>query len=163
MSLTLADIPAPLRSVQTRPLFVMHLDVAPIVLMGRTPGGDRRVGVVTGGRFQGERLSGLVLDGGADWQIARDDGVTTLDARLMLRTDDGALIGMIYRGLRHGPPEVMAALAKGEKVDPASYYFRMTPTFETASEPYAWLNHILALGTGHRYPDGPIYSVFEVM
>ena len=58
--------------------------------------------------------------------------------RVTLETDDGELIYMTYRGLRHGPPEVMARLAKGESVDPASYYFRTTPVFETASKKYSY-------------------------
>ena len=109
------------------------------------------------------RLSGEVLEGGSDWQAARSDGSTTLDVRLVLKTNDGALISMTYRGVRHGPAEVMARLGKGEAVDPASYYFRIAPLFETASAPYAWLNKIAAIGTGHRFPGGPVYSVFEVL
>ncbi len=48
-------------------------------------------------------------------------------------------------------------------VDPESYYFRIKPIFETASEKYAWLNNILAIGAGHRFADGPVYSLFEVL
>jgi hypothetical protein len=160
--LSLDSLPDVQKGIRTRPLFVMHLDVAPMVLFGSTPEGSRRVGIVSGGRFEGERLSGEVLPG-ADWQIARPDGSTTLDVRLILKTDDGALIGMTYRGLRHGPPAVMAELAKGAPVDPADYYFRINPLFETASEDLAWLNHILAIGVGDRRADGPVYSVFEVL
>ena len=70
---------------------------------------------------------------------------------------------MRYQGLRHGPPDVMARLDKGEAVDPASYYFRIAPTFETAAPQYDWLNRIMAIGAGYRRADGPIYSVFEVL
>ena len=156
------DLPGVLKNVRTRPLFVMRLD-AQIVTIGGPPGADRRVGVVHGGAFEGERLSGDVLDGGADWQILRADGATTLDVRLILKTNDGALIGMTYRGLRHGPPDVLARLARGEAVDPTSYYFRTSPIFETAAEKYDWLNRIIAVGIGHRRADGPVYSVFEVL
>jgi hypothetical protein len=93
----------------------------------------------------------------------RGDGATTLDVRLVLRTDDEALIGMTYRGLRSGPPDIVAQIEKGEAVDPASYYFRMTASFETASVKYDWLNRIVAIGIGHRRADGPVYSVFEVL
>jgi hypothetical protein len=156
------DLPGVLKNVRARPLFVMRLD-AQIVTIGGPPGADRRVGVVHGGAFEGERLSGDVLDGGADWQILRADGATTLDVRLILKTNDGALIGMTYRGLRHGPPDVLARLARGEAVDPTSYYFRTSPIFETAAEKYDWLNRIIAVGIGHRRADGPVYSVFEVL
>ncbi|HEY1313822.1 MAG TPA: DUF3237 domain-containing protein [Steroidobacteraceae bacterium] len=157
------DIPDSLKSVRTRPLFVMRLDVKPLQLVGATPAGFRRVGVVPGGVFEGDRLSGMVLDGASDWQTLRSDGATALDVRLILKTNDGALISMTYRGLRHGPAEVMARLDKGEAVDAASYYFRMTPGFETAAADYDWINRIVAVGVGERRADGPIYSVFEVL
>jgi hypothetical protein len=158
-----AGLPQALLQVRTRPLFTMRLEVGEILAVGKTPAADRRVGLVTGGRFEGERLSGQVLGGGSDWQDLRDDGATTLDVRLHLKTDDGALIVTRYQGLRHGPAEVMRRLAAGEAVDPADYYFRINPVFETASERYGWLNRILAIGTGHRFPDGPVYNLFEVL
>ena len=157
------SLPDVMRRVRTRPLFVMRLDVRKLQIVGATPGAYRRVGVVPSGTFAGERLAGEVLEGGADWQDVRRDGATTLDVRLVLKTNDDAMIGMTYRGLRHGPPEVMARLEQGEAVDPASYYFRTTVLFETAAARYAWLNGILAIGVGHRFADGPVYSVFEVM
>jgi hypothetical protein len=70
---------------------------------------------------------------------------------------------MSYRGLRHGPPDVVARLEKGETVDPASYYFRINPLFETAAPNYDWINRVVAVGIGHRRADGPIYNVFEVL
>ncbi len=157
------DLPESLKSVRTRPLFVMRLDVRKLQVVGAVPGGVRRIGVVPGGSFEGERLSGEVLDGGSDWQMVRSDGSTTLDVRLVLKTTDGALIGMTYKGMRCGPPEVMERIDKGEVVDPASYYFRINPAFETASAQYDWINRILAIGIGHRLANGPIYSVFEVL
>jgi hypothetical protein len=156
-------LPETLKTVQTRPLFVLRLDVRPLILVGGSPGAYRRIGVVPGGSFEGELLSGTVLDGGSDWQVVRSDGATTLDVRLVLKTTDDALIGMTYRGLRHGPPDVVARLEKGEVVDPASYYFRTNPLFETAAAKYDWLNRIVAVGIGHRRADGPVYSVFEVL
>jgi len=100
---------------------------------------------------------------GGDWLLMRPDQVLTLDVRLTLLTDDGAYIYMSYRGLRHGPKEVMDRLNKGEAVDPALYYFRMTPIFETSSTEYAWINLIVAIGTGRRESTGPIYEVHEVL
>ena len=114
----------------------------------------RRVGAVTGGVFAGERLSGEVLDGGNDWQTVRSDGAVTLDVRLVLKTDDEAMIGMIYRGIRHGSPDVLARIDRGEAVDPATYYFRVSSVFETAAPKYDWLNRLLAVGIGHRPPMG---------
>ena len=157
------DLPITLREVRTRPLFVIRLDVRPLQIVGATPGVHRRIGVVPGGAFEGERLSGEVLDGGSDWQAVRSDGSTTLDVRLVLKTTDGALIGMTYRGVRHGPADVIARLENGEAVDPATYYFRIAPLFETASAEYAWINNVVAVGIGHRRTDGPLYSIFEVL
>src|SRR5271165_5007098 len=157
------DLPIMLREVRTRPLFVIRLDVRPLQIVGATPGVRRRIGVVPGGAFEGERLSGEVLDGGSDWQAVRSDGSTTLDVRLVLKTTDGALIGMTYRGVRHGPADVIARLENGEAVDPATYYFRIAPLFETASAEYAWINNVVAVGIGHRRTDGPLYSIFEVL
>lgn len=149
--------------LRTAHLFTLTLEVAGIQPVGATPAGDRRVGLVAGGRFKGARLSGTVLPGGADWIMLRPDGATTLDVRLVLRTDDGAAIGMTYRGIRHGPPEIMDRVARGEAVPAGSYYFRTSVAFETAAERYAWLNRIIAVGTGERPPSGPVYDVFEVL
>ena len=127
----------------------------PLQIIGAAPGAYRRVGVVPNGIFDGERLSGQVLDGGSDWQNVRGDGSTTLDARLVLKTSDDALIGMTYRGIRHGALDVIARLEKGEAVDPLDYYFRIAPLFETAAPRYGWLNNVVAVGIGHRRADGP--------
>jgi hypothetical protein len=164
MSNTLSDnLPEALKSLQWRSLFVMHLDVRPLQIIGATPGAYRRIGVVPGGSFEGERLSGQVLEGGSDWQTVRSDRATTLDVRLVLKTHDGALIGMSYRGVRHGPASIMDKIDKGEPVDPSSYYFRINPLFETAAEKYDWLNRVVAVGIGHRRADGPVYSIFEML
>jgi len=158
-----SDVPETLQRVETRPLFVMRLVVPEIQLVGATPTADRRVGVVAGGTFEGERLSGTVLGGGNDWITVRKDGASMLNVRIVLKTNDDALIGVTYQGLRHGPAEVIQKIAKGEAVDPTSYYFRIAPLFETAAPKYDWLNRIVAVGVGHRVATGPIYSVFEVL
>ncbi len=157
------DVPPALQELRTRPLFALNVDVAPLQLPGGPEGAGRRIGPIPGGRFKGERLSGRVLDGGTDWQTLRSDGSVLLDARIVLETDDGALIGMIYTGFRHGPAEVMARLARGEAVDPAEYYFRIQASFSTSAPRYAWLNGVLAIGLGHRLPAGPIYNLLEVL
>ena len=163
MTTDLNDLPESMRNVRTKPMFAIRLDVRPMLIVGATPGAYRRVGVVTGGSFEGERLSGAVLDGSSDWQTVRSDGSTTLNVRLVLRTEDGALIGMTYQGLRHGPADIIARIEKGEVVDPASYYFRINPLFETEAAKYDWINRVVAVGIGHRFADGPVYSVFEVL
>lgn len=156
-------LPENLKSIRTRPLFVMRLSVRPLQIVGGPEGAFRRIGVVPGRVFQGDRLSGEVLEGGSDWQMVRADGSTTLNVRLVLKTDDSALIGMTYQGLRHGPPDIIRRLESGQEVDPMSYYFRINPIFETAAPQYAWLSGVLAIGAGHRTAEGPTYSIFEVL
>jgi hypothetical protein len=156
-------LPQEMSDFRFRPLFIFVIDVAKPSIIGKTPGVDRRVGEITGGRFEGERLSGRILSGGSDWQSVHSDGMWELNVRIVLETDDGHLIGMTYRGLRHGPKEVIDAIARGEEVSPADYYFRIAPFFETASEKYGWLNNIVSVGLGHRLPSGPIYQVFEIL
>ncbi|TAJ72805.1 MAG: DUF3237 domain-containing protein [Phenylobacterium sp.] len=156
-------LPAGLETLRLEPLMAMTLIVAPPIRFGAGPGGERRVGVVTGGRFEGDRFAGHVLDGGADWQLRRSDGAWLIDCRLVLQTDDGAIVGMQYSGLRHGPGDVMDRLAQGDPVDPSEYYFRITPTFETADPRYAWLNQLVGVGAGHRPPSGPVYKVWSVV
>src|SRR6202521_1575964 len=157
------NLPGVLKSVRTQPLFVMRLDVRKLLIVGATPGGYRRIGVVPGGSFEGERLSGEVLDGGSDWQTVRNDGSTTLNVRLVLKTKDDALICMTYQGVRHGPPDVVGRIEKGEPVDPTSYYFRINPLFETVAAQFGWINRFVAVGVAHHGADGPIYSIFEVL
>jgi len=130
--------------------------------LGDTPLGRRRIIGITGGRFSGERLSGRVLPGGADWQVIRSDGVADLDARYTLETSDGALIYVRNHGYRHGPAEVLHKLSKGEEVDPSLYYMRTTPRFETGDARYAWLNRIVCVATGARRPAAVELEVFEL-
>jgi len=118
---------------------------------------------ITGGTFEGPRLRGKVLPGGGDWLLTRPDGVVELDLRITLETDDGALIYMMSSGLRHGPPEVLAAMARGESVDPSKYYFRTAIRFETSAPPYAFLNRLIAISSGDRRASGPIYTIDEVL
>ena len=150
--------------MNTRLLMTLRVTVAPPQSIGAVPHGTRRTAPLTGGEFEGPRLRGVVLTGGSgDWLLLRGDGVLELDLRATLRTDDGALISMKSFGLRHGPPDVMAAMARGEPVDPATYYFRTTPRFETAHPAYAFLNHLVTVASGDRRPEGPIYTIHEVL
>jgi hypothetical protein len=131
--------------------------------VGPTPGGTRHVDLLGGGTFEGPRLRGEVLPGGMDMKTLRADGSMVPNVRLVLRTDDGALIFMHYQGVRHGPPEVMARIARGEVVRPTEYYLRNTPYFETAVPKYDWLNRIVAVGIGRRMPDHAAYDVFQIL
>jgi hypothetical protein len=131
--------------------------------IGDTHRGRRRVIPITGGTVAGARLSGTIRPGGADWQVIRGDGVAEIEARYTIETVDGTLVSVVNRGLRHGPPEVMARLLRGEAVDPGSYYFRTAPVFEAPAGPYDWLNRALFLGHGTRLPDEVRIRFFEVL
>ena len=119
--------------------------------VGPTPLGDRRIIPVTGGTFEGPGISGKVLSGGADWQLLRPDGVAVIDARYTLQTTSGALIYVSNKGLRHGPPEVMARLRAGEAVDPSTYYFRTVPEFEASAPELQWLTRSIFICAGERH------------
>lgn len=150
--------------IAMRPLFTLHLELHPYQILGATPNGHRRIVPVSGGSFAGERLRGTVLPhAGSDWLLERADGSFQQDVRLTLSTDDGALIGMTYRGVRHSAPEVAARLARGEAVEPSEYYLRTAPFYETAAPAYAWLNKIVSISTGRRTASGVTYEVYEVL
>jgi len=150
--------------MNTRLLMTMHVEVGTLLNIGAVPYGTRRTAPLGGGTFEGPRLRGTILAGSsADWQLLRSDGVLEMDLRFTLRTDDGALISMSAFGLRHGPPEVIAAIGRGETVDPSSYYFRTLPRFETAHPAYSFLNRLIAVASGDRRPEGPIYTIHEVV
>lgn len=143
-------------------VFEATVTVARPLEVGETPLGRRRVIHITGGRFAGPRLKGIVVPGGADWQIIRPDGVTELMAMYELKTDDGTLIHVANRGLRHGPAEVMQRLLRGEDVDPASYYFRTVPVFEAPAGPHDWLNRSIFVATGARSANEVKVRVFAL-
>src|ERR1700747_3034365 len=103
--------------VADTPFLRIQADLEPILDLGRTPYGERRVIHILGGRFEGPRLQGRIVPGGAALQILRADGVADLRARYTLETDDGELILVRSDGLRHGPPDVIARLARGESVE----------------------------------------------
>lgn len=151
--------------IQTEFVMELKLNVEmPLVAIGITQYGDRRIARVSGGTFEGPNLKGTVRDGGGDWILNRIDGVTQLDVRLTMETHDGHRIYMTYKGLRHGPKEVMERLAAGQPVDPSELYFRTAPFFETATDgPYAWLTQSIFVSTGDRKPEGPVYRVFKVL
>ena len=148
--------------MQIQKLFRIEITLEQPRELGDTPLGRRRIIGITGGRFSGERLSGRVLPGGADWQVIRSDGVADLDARYTLETDDGALIYVRNRGYRHGPQDVLEKISLGESVDPALYYMRTTPLFETGDARYAWLNRMVCVATGERKAAEVHLEVFEV-
>jgi hypothetical protein len=143
--------------------FEIEVGVATPLDLGQTQAGHRRVIPIAGGSVSGPRLQGRILAVGADWQILRPDGTADLDARYTIQTDDGALIYVINRGVRHGPAEVLARLNRGEHVDPASYYFRSAASFETSAPQHMWLTRAIVVGVGERYPDKVVIRFWELL
>jgi len=154
----------PVTELKSRHLFTITMQLPPTLELGDTPAGNRRVFTVSGGRFDGDRLRGEVLSqASSDLLLVRADGAFQQDVRLILRTDDGALILMTYRGVRYALPDITARIARGEHVAPSDYYLRTAPFFETSSAKYSWLNRIVTVGIGERQTDGVKYEVFEIL
>lgn len=157
------------RPLTGRPLCTARFEVADGILdLGASPLSRRRVGYVTGGRFEGERLNGEILPGGGNWSTAGvgHDGaaIGTFDARSIWRTDAGALIYVTYTGRTWVPPDVGAAFRDPAQppVDPDRYRLRIAMVFETAEPRYDWLNAVLAVGIGERLPDGVRHQIYEI-
>lgn len=138
-------------TITTEFAFALRATVDAVQDVGDTPAGRRRFIPITGGTFEGPKIKGTVLPGGADAQVIRPDGVTDLVARYTLKVEDGTLIYVVNRGLRHGPADVMQRVMRGETVDPALYYFRTSPSFEVVAGPHDWLNRSVFVGTGARH------------
>jgi len=145
--------------------FLMRVaaDVGELTTMGGGPLGERRVVAITGGTFAGPRLQGTIVPGGADWQIVRADGVLDIDARYALRTADGALIRVVSQGYRHGPPEVLAALGRGEDVPAQKYFFRTVMRFETGAPDLQWLNRTIAVAAAQRKARQVLLEAYQLL
>ena len=149
---------------QTRFAFEARVSVANPIIVGQGSQGLRRVVPITGGTFEGPRIRGRVVPGGADWQVIRPDGVLSIEAKYTLEASDGALIMVTNRGMRHGPPDVIEKLARGEAVDPSRYYFRTVAEFEAAIESkHAWLNRAMFFGVAERSSDAAIVRFHEIL
>ncbi|MFN3745835.1 MAG: DUF3237 domain-containing protein [Hyphomicrobiaceae bacterium] len=141
----------------------LKIAVTGTYMLGDGPLGRRRIDLLGAGTFEGPRISAQILPGGMDLLLGGSDGAVRPDVRLPLELDDGQPLLVVYRGVRHAPPDIMARIAAGERVPPESHYLRTALVFETASSKYDWLNRIVAVGVGRREPEFAIYDVFEVL
>jgi hypothetical protein len=131
--------------------------------LGETIEGHRRIVPLTGGTFTGPELSGELVPGAsADWQRVLPDGTALADLRYTLQTDEGAVLSVRARGVRHGSPEVLARLGRGEQVDASEYTFRTSTQIETAAAELDWLNRGVFISVGGRQPAGVIYETYLV-
>ena len=152
--------------IRSRHLFDLRSEIAAGSprQIGKTPlGYERRVTFVSGGTFEGERLSGKVLSGGGDFVIKRPDGGLHLDVRLVLETNEGESIYLTYGGRRNGSPEVLRKISAREPIPAGEDYFRASMQFETSAPRLLWLNDILAIGLGEWEGTGAVYKVHEVL
>jgi Protein of unknown function (DUF3237) len=123
----------------------------------------RRIVPLTSGTFTGSELNGTLLPGSsADWQVILPDGTALGDIRYTLQTDGGDLLYVQSRGVRHGSPEVLARLARGEDVDASEYTFRTSTQIEAAAPQLDWLNKGVFISVGGRKPGGVIYETYLV-
>jgi hypothetical protein len=154
-----------LGDITTEYLFDMVVDLHERVGTDTGPYGRRVLFAAAGGRFDGPSLHGDVLPVGGDWALFRPDGGMTLDVRLTLRTHDGAVLHMTYGGCWIFPTQLRADVADPVarlQIDPTQYYFRTNPVFETGDQRYAWLNDIVAIGSGYLVDGGIAYKIAQV-
>lgn len=132
------------------PMCQVRCEVGALVSLGPGPYGERRYVPLGGGTVSGPELQGTLVEGGVDWQVARADGALDIGAHYVIRTPDGALVEVQSNGLRHGPPEVMARLARGEAVAAHEYFFRTAVRFTTGHPDWLHLNKVMAIAVGQR-------------
>ena len=143
------------------PFCTLRVELAPALDVGPVRSGQRRVVPIVGGRASG-RLEGTILDVGADWLTVTDEGVAEMDARYVIKTDDGALVEIVNQGARHGPPDVMARLAAGHPIAPEQYSMLSTARLESGHPDYRWLNRMVFVGTGAREASTVQVNLFSV-
>jgi uncharacterized protein DUF3237 len=139
----------------------LEVQLGPVKELGEGRAGKRRIIPIVGGTVRGQ-VRGKVLNLGADWQTTLADGSSDIDTRYAFETDEGAVIEIVNKGTRHGPPEVLEALARGENVDPALYYFRTAARLETGDPKYDWVNRVIFVGTGKRLTSAVLVSLYSV-
>jgi Protein of unknown function (DUF3237) len=144
------------------PFAQVRCEVDAIVSLGPVPRGERRFVPLRGGTVEGPELNGEILDGGIDWQWARNDGVLEIAAHYVIRTPDGALVEVQSDGLRHGPAAVMERLALGEPVGRDEYFFRTLMRFVTGAPAWSHLNRVMALAVGQREARNVVLDVYRI-
>ncbi len=144
------------------PMTQIRCEVGALVSLGAAKHGERRYVPLGGGTVRGPELNGTLVEGGIDWQIQRADGALEIAAHYVIRADDGALIEVQSDGLRHGPAEVMARLARGEVVPREAYFFRTVVRFTTGAPQWLHLNKVLALAVGQREAAAVLLDFYRI-
>lgn len=140
----------------------LEVDSSGAAKIGTTPAGQRTIAPIIGGVFEGDRLNGVVLPGGADWVCIRSDGTMMIDVRLTLQTDDGVLVYLTYQGRFIGTEGTMSQLAQGKPLEPGNYSLVTVAKFECGAAEYAWLNDVIAVGVGEPSGFNPVYFIYSI-
>ncbi len=137
-------------TIELVPLCTVQATLAAPLVLPNTPSGTRVIVGVTEAVVDGERLRGRLKGAAAaDWLVLAADGTATLDVRLTVETDDGALVFVQYRGrsdMSQGPTAPLYT----------------APLFETGDERYAWLNRIQAVAKGRNDGSTLTYEMYEL-
>ncbi len=144
--------------------FISRADILlgePIVV-GEGPLGLRRVVPITGGIFEGPKLSGVIRNGGADWQVVAPSGLIIVDTRYTLECDAGPIY-VATTGVRKVDPEVLERMAAGARVDPDEYYFRLHVKLEAGNEGLLWVNDFVFIASAARLESSVTYDLFSVL
>jgi len=141
--------PATEERLQSELLFDLVIERGPASSVG-SPGGNRVVVPVAGGTFEGPRLKGILVGPSGDWIVARPDGSSVLDLRIVLQTEDSQKIYMTCRGIAYTPPG-------------GPLWARIVPAFETGAEKYLWLNTVVAVGVNRTMPGNVAYRIYRIL
>ena len=144
------------------PMAQVRCEVGALVSLGAAKYGERRYVPLLGGTVAGPELNGTIVEGGVDWQVNRADGVLDIAAHYVIRAPDGGLIEVQSDGMRHGPPEVLARLARGDAVARDEYFFRTLMRFQTGAPAWLHLNKVMALAVGQREAKLVVLDVYRI-
>jgi len=144
------------------PMAQVRCEVGALVTLGMAKHGERRYVSLLGGTVAGPELNGRIVEGGVDWQVNRIDGVLDIAAHYVIRADDGGLIEVQSEGMRHGPPEVMARLARGDAVGSDEYFFRTLMRFQSGAPAWTHLNKVMAIAVGQREAKLVVLDVYRI-
>lgn len=159
MNFAMAQLPAP----KLEYVCTIEVKLDPVLVVGESVHGIRRIIPIIGGTVKGPQINGEVLNGGADWQNIRKDGVAEIEARYQFKTDDGTIVYIKNAGMRIASPEIAAKIASGEIVDPSLYYFRTILQFEAPNGKYDWLNKSIFVCVGERLASSVNIHVWKLL
>jgi hypothetical protein len=155
-----ADLPAGARVPAMKFVYDCDATLSPAIPFGDTLEGSRRIIPIIGGTVKGPRIRGEVLNIGADWNLSRKDGASSVEAAYYLRTDDGVIIRVVNKGVGAMP----APTGKADDAEP--FFMFTTPVFEAPAGKYDWLNRaifVATLGARRAAKNAVLIRVFQVV